>query len=1041
MKIKGIDVEQFGIWRNLSLPVQPNGLSVFYGPNEAGKSTLMKFIRGVLYGFPSGQIGGNQFPVQSRMGSLQVLSDGEAGSIARISRDAGRGRLGFEGLGLQGPVDDQQVDQLLTRLLGGTSESLFENVFAFGLREVQELSTLEASDVEKHIYGLSLGADGQRLLGLNEKIANRRKQLFDPAANRGTLFEQFRDFANISKQIDAQNESQQKYESLSKRREELSTHIEKLKLTQDDIRTQLRGHEYMDRVWKPWNEVHQLETELKMMPQIGSFPNIDAATFDSIVAELDELKTQRSQLLSEAARFKRQSLGIDMDPEFRKEALAIQSYIDEKEWIEELGEAIELGEVEAAKHREVYERKLQELGTETGLHESVNTSPSAHYRLIRRSEQFQKSSRRKDKFGRRMQRLSDRCHKRGLELAEKLKGLGGKSIDTSLEHARECFNRIAEISELRLTQTELQQRQRAVIEQLEISETRLVLPGWVQFVLWLFMAVGVAMTIGGIVSGLTSYSDWFGGLAFVFLGATFIGMAWGGKSHYEGEVLAERNRLHQEHVANERKLSETHEALDAIAATIPGYAVGATETDLMRQVATWAKDLEQMSVEQDAIKQFRRRLSEMRTKFQDVQRDLNTQQQEWCELLIEVGLPETLSTSDAFDVWHRCAEVEQERSKWRAAESELKRHRSLFASYKKRIEAIGRRMNRWDADYSDPVQILNEWEDELRSFGMQRSEKRDCRREEMSKRREAAKLRSRIRELKIRRSAILIQSGAQDADDFRLRSQSFERQREVMELLELARDELAEVAEAETELAVVESDLEAYDPESNARRIQELREALQNIEQDLHDAHEEIGGMKLEISQLRNDRLSSGMRFERELVATRLRQAAQEWLGMEWAAASVEQLRGRFEKSCQPKILAATSEYLERMSCGKYENVWTPLGKKRLCVDDYQGQTWSIEQLSRGTREQLFLAVRFAMVRQFAEEGVELPLVLDDILVNFDHIRTEATVDELIDYAGKGQQVLMFTCHQHLAELFESKGVEPVWLPEHQNQSEQRRAG
>ena len=1037
MKIQSIEVEQFGIWRNLSLPLKPQGLNVFYGPNEAGKSTLMKFIRGVLYGFqqPPADLA---FPPQSRMGSLKLIVDGQTGSVARIARDSGRGRVGFEGLGLDGPVDDQQVDELVNHILCGTNETVFENVFAFGLREIQQLATLEADDVERHIYGLSLGADGQRLLSLNDRIAERRRELFQPAQGQGKLFEQFRDFANVSKQIDAHNESQDKHRELSGRRDELTVRIEKMKRHQDDLRMNLRGHKFMDRVWKPWSEVHELEKELRRMPQIGSFPNIGPEQFDEIEAELEQLKQTRSQLMSEASRLKRQSLGIDVDSELRKEALTIQSYIDEKEWIEELAETIDVGEVESADLRERYEHKLRELGEQAANGHTVNTSPSAHYRLIRRAEQFQQATRRKEKFGKRIQRLADQCHKRGLSLSEKMKSLGGLSIEQSQGQSQACFDRIAEVSQLRLEQTELQQRQRAVLEQLETSETRLVLPGWVQFVLWFFVAVGVALTIGGVVTGLTT--NWFAGLAFVFLGATFVGMAWGGKSHFEGEVIAERQRLHQEHLANERRLTETQESLEQLSESIPGFTHGASETELMRRVATWAKDLEQMADEQEAIKKFRRRLSEMRVKFQDVQRDLTTHQQEWCELLIDIGLPETLSVPDAIEAWHRIAEVDQERQKWKSVESELKRHRSLLNSYKKRIEALGRRMNRWDADYSDPVEILNQWEDELRSYGMQRSEKRDCRREEMAKRREAAKLKSRIRDLKIKRSAILVQSGAADREDFQNRASAFQRQREVLELLALAREELAEVTSAEKELAIVESDLVEYDADKNAARIHELETDLQQLELDLNAAHEEMGSLKHEIAQLRNDNQAASMRFDRELVASRLRDAAQEWFAMEWAASAVEGLRSRFEKNCQPEILAAASEYLERMSCGKYENVWTPLGERRLRLDDYQGKSWSVEQLSRGAREQLFLALRLAMVRQFASDGVELPLVLDDILVNFDQHRGDATIDELIDFAKNGQQLLMFTCHRHLAEQFEAKGIEPVWLPEHQ-QSEQRRAG
>src|SRR5439155_27373394 len=72
--------------------------------------------------------------------------------------------------------------------------------------------------------------------------------------------------------------------------------------------------------------------------------------------------------------------------------------------------------------------------------------------------------------------------------------------------------------------------------------------------------------------------------------------------------------------------------------------------------------------------------------------------------------------------------------------------------------------------------------------------------------------------------------------------------------------------------------------------------------------------------------------------------------------------------------------------------------------------------MSTGTREQLWLAVRLAYVRQYCDTTEPLPLVLDDVLVNFDAARARATLSVLADFAKK-TQVLMLTCHAHLCDL------------------------
>jgi uncharacterized protein YhaN len=136
---------------------------------------------------------------------------------------------------------------------------------------------------------------------------------------------------------------------------------------------------------------------------------------------------------------------------------------------------------------------------------------------------------------------------------------------------------------------------------------------------------------------------------------------------------------------------------------------------------------------------------------------------------------------------------------------------------------------------------------------------------------------------------------------------------------------------------------------------------------------------------------------------------------------------------------------MARLTEGRYQAIWTPLGERRLMIEDEQGRTVGVSGLSRGTREQLFLAVRLAVVEGLAHDNVSLPVILDEALVNFDERRSEAAAELLCDFARKGHQILLFTCHLHLARIFQKRGIEPNWLPDHRtrgkDRDEQRRAG
>jgi uncharacterized protein YhaN len=72
--------------------------------------------------------------------------------------------------------------------------------------------------------------------------------------------------------------------------------------------------------------------------------------------------------------------------------------------------------------------------------------------------------------------------------------------------------------------------------------------------------------------------------------------------------------------------------------------------------------------------------------------------------------------------------------------------------------------------------------------------------------------------------------------------------------------------------------------------------------------------------------------------------------------------------------------------------------------------------MSKGTRFQLYLALRLAGYRQFCSEKEPLPFIGDDILETSDDRRAESAMRQLSEIARCGQ-VLYFTHHRHLCEI------------------------
>jgi uncharacterized protein YhaN len=81
------------------------------------------------------------------------------------------------------------------------------------------------------------------------------------------------------------------------------------------------------------------------------------------------------------------------------------------------------------------------------------------------------------------------------------------------------------------------------------------------------------------------------------------------------------------------------------------------------------------------------------------------------------------------------------------------------------------------------------------------------------------------------------------------------------------------------------------------------------------------------------------------------------------------------------------------------------------------GEQVRVAGLSEGTRDQLFLALRLALLERRTSEP--MPFIGDDLLTSFDDARTKATL-RLLAAAGAQRQIILFTHHRHVVELAKS---------------------
>lgn len=98
-----------------------------------------------------------------------------------------------------------------------------------------------------------------------------------------------------------------------------------------------------------------------------------------------------------------------------------------------------------------------------------------------------------------------------------------------------------------------------------------------------------------------------------------------------------------------------------------------------------------------------------------------------------------------------------------------------------------------------------------------------------------------------------------------------------------------------------------------------------------------------------------------------------------------------------------------------------------LSVVDGEGRRFELRDLSRGTRDQVYLALRVALAdAALRASGLEQEagfLLLDDALLTADWRRRERLVEMVSDLASRGWQVVYLTCDDHLRDLFADAGA------------------
>jgi uncharacterized protein YhaN len=205
-------------------------------------------------------------------------------------------------------------------------------------------------------------------------------------------------------------------------------------------------------------------------------------------------------------------------------------------------------------------------------------------------------------------------------------------------------------------------------------------------------------------------------------------------------------------------------------------------------------------------------------------------------------------------------------------------------------------------------------------------------------------------------------------------------------------------------------------------RLEVERQALGD---EIDELHGRIPRLEATIERLSRRETLDALDGERLVLEERRARLARDRDRLWVLARIVREAERTVREEHQPELLRRAGSLLATLTEGRYD---------RIVLDGDGGRSFRVlgpavphsvpvvSPLSTGTREQIYLALRLALLDALDGGGERLPLVLDEVLVNWDARRRDRGLDALARLA-EHRQIFLLTCHGPLARAAADRGA------------------
>jgi uncharacterized protein YhaN len=224
------------------------------------------------------------------------------------------------------------------------------------------------------------------------------------------------------------------------------------------------------------------------------------------------------------------------------------------------------------------------------------------------------------------------------------------------------------------------------------------------------------------------------------------------------------------------------------------------------------------------------------------------------------------------------------------------------------------------------------------------------------------------------------------------------------------------------------------DPDTLPGRIEELRREIEtNLDPEIRRLSETIGREKNEMARMDGNSRSAQIAEDLQQQLAGIRRMTERYIRVKLASRILRDVIERYRAEHQDPVLRLASRYFAELTLGSFSGLRTDTDDQGqpIVVGVRPGGNWvTVDGMSSGTRDQLYLALRVATLQSRLSSGRPMPFVIDDVLINFDDDRSLATL-KVLGELGQKNQVILFTHHRRIFDMAQKlKEGQPVFVHE-----------